>query len=165
MECRCEPDSPPAERPPRPHHRRCLRRLGRRACRQRHPPGDGSRRSEQRGECRARPPIRRCRRRATPPDDCGSSSSGPVTQTVRRDSRASIGGCPTLGGMGAPWGRVLRSGKRYRALEREIGATPGLFFFCRLIYRDETDFPAWVELGTLRGAALHVERFAADSTD
>ncbi len=50
-------------------------------------------------------------------------------------------------------------GKRYRALEREVGATPGTFFFCRLIYADETDFPTWVELGTLRSDGLHVERF------
>jgi hypothetical protein len=45
------------------------------------PPGGAGRRSERRGECRARLPIRRCR--ATPPDDCGSSSSGSVMETVR----------------------------------------------------------------------------------
>ena len=50
-------------------------------------------------------------------------------------------------------------GKRYRALEREIGRSSGTFFFCRLVYVDETDFPGWVELGVLRGAVLHVERF------
>jgi len=50
-------------------------------------------------------------------------------------------------------------GKRYRALEREIGRTSGTFFFCRLVYIDETDFAGWVELGVLRGAVLHVERF------
>jgi hypothetical protein len=50
-------------------------------------------------------------------------------------------------------------GKRYRALEREIGASPGRFFFCRLIYTDETDFPTWVELGTLRSGAPYVGRF------
>lgn len=50
-------------------------------------------------------------------------------------------------------------GKRYRALEREVGATPGAFFFCRLVYADDTDFPMWVELGTLRSGRVHVERF------
>ena len=50
-------------------------------------------------------------------------------------------------------------GKRYRGLEREVGATPGTFFFCRLLYVDDTDFPTWVELGTLRAEVLHVERF------
>jgi hypothetical protein len=50
-------------------------------------------------------------------------------------------------------------GRRYRALEREIGAAPGRFFFCRLIYTDETDFPTWVELGTLRSGAPYVQRF------
>jgi hypothetical protein len=50
-------------------------------------------------------------------------------------------------------------GRRYRTLEREIGASPGRFFFCRLLYTDETDFPTWVELGTLRRGALYVERF------
>jgi hypothetical protein len=30
-------------------------------------------------------------------------------------------------------------GKRYRALEREIAATPGTFFFCCLLYRDDSD--------------------------
>jgi len=50
-------------------------------------------------------------------------------------------------------------GRRYRALEREAGATPGTFFFCRLVYTDETDFPAWVELGILRAQELHVDRF------
>ncbi len=50
-------------------------------------------------------------------------------------------------------------GRRYRALEREVAATPDTFFFCRLIYRDATDFPAWVELGVLRAGGLHVDRF------
>jgi hypothetical protein len=50
-------------------------------------------------------------------------------------------------------------GKRYRALEREIAATPGAFFFCCLLYADDSDFPAAVELGLLRPAGLHVERF------
>lgn len=54
---------------------------------------------------------------------------------------------------------ISEEGKRYRALEREVGATPGSFFFCRLIYTDITDFPAWIELGTLRSGALYVERF------
>jgi hypothetical protein len=50
-------------------------------------------------------------------------------------------------------------GKRYRALEREIVATPGTFFFCCLLYADHSDFPAAVELGLLRSGGLHVERF------
>jgi hypothetical protein len=50
-------------------------------------------------------------------------------------------------------------GKRYRALEREIAAIPGTFFFCCLLYADDSDFPAAVELGLLRAAGLHVERF------
>jgi hypothetical protein len=50
-------------------------------------------------------------------------------------------------------------GKRYRALEREIVATPKAFFFCCLLYADDSDFPAAVELGLLRTSGLHVERF------
>jgi hypothetical protein len=50
-------------------------------------------------------------------------------------------------------------GKRYRALEREIAATPGTFFFCCLLYSDDSDFPAAVELGLLRPGGLYVERF------
>jgi hypothetical protein len=50
-------------------------------------------------------------------------------------------------------------GKRYRALEREIAATPGTFFFCCLLYGDDSDFPAAVELGLLRPGGLYVERF------
>ncbi len=50
-------------------------------------------------------------------------------------------------------------GKRYRALEREIAATPGTFFFCCLLYGDDSDFPAAVELGLLRLGGLYVERF------
>jgi hypothetical protein len=38
-------------------------------------------------------------------------------------------------------------GRRYRALEREIANTPGTFFFCCLLYADDTDCPAAVELG------------------
>jgi hypothetical protein len=50
-------------------------------------------------------------------------------------------------------------GRRYRALEREIANTPGTFFFCCLLYADDTDFPAAVDLGILRFDGLHVERF------
>jgi hypothetical protein len=50
-------------------------------------------------------------------------------------------------------------GRRYRALEREIANTPGTFFFCCLLYADDTDFPAAIELGVLRPNGLHVERF------
>ena len=51
-----------------------------------------------------------------------------------------------------------QAGKRYRALEREAAA-PGTFFFGRLLYSDDTDYPAEVEIGLLRGGALHAERF------
>jgi hypothetical protein len=50
-------------------------------------------------------------------------------------------------------------GKRYRALEREIVGTPGTFFFCCLLYADDSDFPAAVDLGLLRSRCLHFERF------
>jgi hypothetical protein len=50
-------------------------------------------------------------------------------------------------------------GRRYRALEREIANTPGTFFFCRLRYGDDTDFPAAIELGVLRPDGLHIEQF------
>jgi hypothetical protein len=50
-------------------------------------------------------------------------------------------------------------GRRYRALEREIANTPGTFFFCCLLYADDTDFPAAIELGVLRPDGLQVERF------
>lgn len=50
-------------------------------------------------------------------------------------------------------------GRRYRALEREIANTPGTFFFCCLLYADDTSFPVAVELGLLRSDGLYVERF------
>jgi hypothetical protein len=50
-------------------------------------------------------------------------------------------------------------GRRYRALEREIAGTPDTFFFCCLLYADDTDFPATIELGVLRPDGLHVEQF------
>jgi hypothetical protein len=50
-------------------------------------------------------------------------------------------------------------GRRYRALEREAAKTPGTFFFGHLIYIDDTAYPSEIEVGFLRGAALHVERF------
>jgi hypothetical protein len=50
-------------------------------------------------------------------------------------------------------------GRRYRALEREIATTPGTFFFSCLLYADDTDFPAAIELGVLRPEGLHAERF------
>ena len=50
-------------------------------------------------------------------------------------------------------------GRRYRALEREIATTPGTFFFCCLLYVDDSDFPAAIDLGVLRPGGLHVERF------
>jgi hypothetical protein len=50
-------------------------------------------------------------------------------------------------------------GRRYRAMEREAAAAPSTFFFCRLIYSDDSEFPAEVELGLLRASDLVVERF------
>lgn len=50
-------------------------------------------------------------------------------------------------------------GRRYRALEREIANAPGTFFFCCLLYADDTDFPAAIRLGVLRPEGLHVEQF------
>jgi len=44
-------------------------------------------------------------------------------------------------------------------LEREIAGGPGAFFCCCLLYADDSDFPAAVELGLLRSSGLHVERF------
>jgi len=38
-------------------------------------------------------------------------------------------------------------GRRYRALEREIANTPGTFFFCCLLYADDTDFPGCGRVG------------------
>jgi hypothetical protein len=50
-------------------------------------------------------------------------------------------------------------GRRYRALEREIASRPGTFFFCCLLYADDSDFPAAIDLGVLRPDGLHAERF------
>src|SRR4051794_37161795 len=50
-------------------------------------------------------------------------------------------------------------GRRYRALEREAAAALGCLFFAHLIYTDETAEPSEIEIGVLRGASLHVERF------
>jgi hypothetical protein len=41
----------------------------------------------------------------------------------------------------------------------EIANTPGTFFFCCLLYADDSDFPAAVELGVLRVGGLQVQRF------
>lgn len=50
-------------------------------------------------------------------------------------------------------------GKRYRALEREAARKPGTFYFAHLLYRDDTAYPAAIEIGLLRGTAFHVEQF------
>jgi hypothetical protein len=34
-----------------------------------------------------------------------------------------------------------------------------MFFFCCLLYGDDSDFPAAVELGLLRAGGLYAERF------
>jgi hypothetical protein len=50
-------------------------------------------------------------------------------------------------------------GKRFRALEREAGATPRTFYFGHLLYEDGTAYPTEIETGLLRGETLHVDRF------
>jgi hypothetical protein len=50
-------------------------------------------------------------------------------------------------------------GKRYRALEREAAGTAGTFYFGHLLYIDDSAYPSEIEIGLLRGATLHVERF------
>jgi hypothetical protein len=50
-------------------------------------------------------------------------------------------------------------GKRFRALEREAGATPGIFYYGHLLYDDDTAYPTEIETGLLRDTNLHVERF------
>jgi hypothetical protein len=50
-------------------------------------------------------------------------------------------------------------GKRFRALEREAAATPGVFYYVHLLYEDDTAYPTMIESGLLRGTELHVERF------
>ena len=51
-----------------------------------------------------------------------------------------------------------QEGRRFRALEREA-ANPGTFYFGHLLYEDDTAYPMEIEIGILRGGALHVERF------
>jgi hypothetical protein len=50
-------------------------------------------------------------------------------------------------------------GRRFRALEREAASAPGTFYFGHLLYKDDTAYPAEIEIGLLRGGILHVERF------
>jgi hypothetical protein len=50
-------------------------------------------------------------------------------------------------------------GKRYRALEREAAATPGVLYFGHLLYEDDTAYPMEIEIGLLRGETLHLDRF------
>jgi hypothetical protein len=50
-------------------------------------------------------------------------------------------------------------GKRYRAMEREAAARPGAFYVGHLLYDDDTAYPSRIEVGVLRGDALHVEQF------
>jgi len=50
-------------------------------------------------------------------------------------------------------------GKRFRALEREAAATPGVFYFGHLLYEDDSAYPTMIETGVLRGGALYVEGF------
>ena len=57
-----------------------------------------------------------------------------------------------------PEPRLVPGGRRFRALEREA-ANPGTFYFGHLLYEDHTAYPMEIEIGILRGGALHVERF------
>ena len=50
-------------------------------------------------------------------------------------------------------------GRRYRAMEERAVQVSGSFFFCRLVYVDDTDFPADVELGLVSEHELIVERY------
>jgi hypothetical protein len=50
-------------------------------------------------------------------------------------------------------------GRRFRALEREAAASPGTFYFGHLLYQDDTAYPMAIEIGILRDATLHAERF------
>jgi hypothetical protein len=50
-------------------------------------------------------------------------------------------------------------GRRWRALEREAAASPGMPLFVRLVYEDATWSPAEFEYGLVRGGGLHVARF------
>lgn len=50
-------------------------------------------------------------------------------------------------------------GKRFRALEREVAATTGVFYYAQLLYEDDTAYPAAIESGLLRITGLHVDRF------
>jgi hypothetical protein len=57
----------------------------------------------------------------------------------------------------AAW--AVRGGKRFRALEREAAATPGIFYFAQLLYEDDTAYPTTIESGLLRHTELCVESF------
>src|SRR6266545_2291859 len=50
-------------------------------------------------------------------------------------------------------------GKRFRALEREAAAAPGMIYFGHLLYEDDSAYPTVIETGLLRGGTLHVEVF------
>jgi len=52
-----------------------------------------------------------------------------------------------------------KQGRKYRALEREAAASPGTLYFGHLMYADDSAYPSEIEIGLLRGATLHVERF------
>ena len=52
-------------------------------------------------------------------------------------------------------------GRRYRALEREELGTAGKFYLGYFLYVDDSAYPFEIEIGLLRGATLHVERFNA----
>lgn len=51
-------------------------------------------------------------------------------------------------------------GRRYRALEEAaVRGAPDSLFFARPLYSDESDFPEFIELGTVIGSRLEVQRF------
>lgn len=50
-------------------------------------------------------------------------------------------------------------GKRYRGIEREAAATPGVFLFGHLLYGDASAYPSHVEIGVWREGHLRSELF------
>ena len=50
-------------------------------------------------------------------------------------------------------------GKRFRALEREAAAAPGMFYFGHLVYTDDSAYPTMIETGLLKAGELYVEGF------
>lgn len=52
------------------------------------------------------------------------------------------------------------AGRRFREMEKYCKSNPGMFCFCRPVYRDQTAKPALVEFGMLKNVhELSIERF------